>query len=85
MRFKLTDRFEYHLLCITQPHSPFVRCARANTIANPDIWRDQVCVKLIKVLEALLEECLPLPKDSNLLKGQKAMKSNKAGKNSVEV
>ena len=43
------------------------------------------CVRLIKLLEAHLEECLPLPDDSFMAKGKKAIKSIKAEKNIVEI
>ena len=45
----------------------------------------QGCVRLTKVLEAQLEECLPLPDDSFLTKGKKAIKSIKAEKNIAEI
>lgn len=43
------------------------------------------CVRLINALEANLEECLPLPDDSFLMKGRKAMKGFKAEKNFAEI
>ena len=43
------------------------------------------CVRLTKELEANLEECLPLPDDSFLMKGRKAIKSIKAEKNIAEI
>ena len=45
----------------------------------------QGCVRLTKLLEAQLEECLPLPDDSFLIKGKKAIKSIKAEKNIAEI
>lgn len=45
----------------------------------------QGCVRLTKVLEAQLEECLPLPDDSFLTKGKKAIKSIKVEKNIAEI
>ena len=44
----------------------------------------QGCVRLTNALEANLEECLPLPDDSFLIKGKKAIKSIKAEKNIAE-
>lgn len=41
----------------------------------------QGCVRLTEALEAHLEECLPLPDDSFLTKGRKAIKSIKTEKN----
>lgn len=43
------------------------------------------CVRLTKLLEAQLEECLPLPDDSFMLRGRKALKSIKAEKDIVEI
>ena len=43
------------------------------------------CVRLTKMLEAYLEEYLPLPDDSFLVKGRKALKSIKAEKYIVEI
>ena len=45
----------------------------------------QGCVRLIKLLEALLDDCLPLQDDSFMVKGRKAIKSIKAEKNIVEI
>lgn len=45
----------------------------------------QGCVRLTKKLEALLEECLPLPDDSFLIKGKKAIKSIKAEKSIADI
>lgn len=45
----------------------------------------QGCVRLIKALEANLEDCLPLPNDSFLIKGKKVIKSIKAEKNIAEI
>lgn len=42
-------------------------------------------VRLTKVLEAHLGECLPLPDDSFLIKGKRAIKSIKVEKNIVEI
>ena len=43
------------------------------------------CVRLTEALEANLEECLPLPDDSFLIKGRKAIKSIKAEKHIAEI
>ena len=45
----------------------------------------QGCVRLTTLLEAQLEECLPLPDDSLLIKGKKAIKSIKAERNIAEI
>lgn len=45
----------------------------------------QGCVRLIKALEANLEECLPLPDDTFLTKGKKVIKSIKAEKRIAEI
>ncbi len=45
----------------------------------------QGCVRLTKALEANLEECLPLPDDSFLMKGKKAIKSIKAERKIAEI
>ena len=45
----------------------------------------QGCVRLTTLLEAQLEECLPLPDDSFLTKGKKAIKSIKAERNIAEI
>jgi hypothetical protein len=45
----------------------------------------QGCVRLTNALEANLEECLPLPNDSLLIKGKKAIKSFKAEKSIAET
>lgn len=45
----------------------------------------QGCVRLTKVLEAILEECLPSPDDSLFIKGKKVIKSIKAEKKIAEL
>ena len=45
----------------------------------------QGCVRLTTELEAHLEECLPLPNDSFLMKGKKALKSITVEKNIAEI
>ena len=45
----------------------------------------QGCVRLTKMFEAKLEECLPSPDDSFLIKGKKAIKSIKAEKYIAEI
>ena len=45
----------------------------------------QGCVRLTTLLEAQLDECLPLPDDSFLTKGKKAIKSIKAERNIAEI
>lgn len=45
----------------------------------------QGCVRLTNALEENLEECLPLPDDSLLIRGKKAIKSIKAEKNIAEI
>lgn len=45
----------------------------------------QGCVRLTEALEANLEECLPLPDDSLLIRGKKAIKSFKAERDIAEI
>lgn len=45
----------------------------------------QGCVRLIKALEANLEECLPMPDDTFFTKGKKVIKSFKAERKIAEI